>query len=164
MRNGYACWTRDGLAAVAEHLRVQTPERLDVLRGKLRIGLHSDVEVTDTADGRGSLVSQAFCSALPIAYQSELRGHPGWEPFASLVLEAAYEATMLAGVLNAQRGASNVVLLTQLGGGAFGNDGSWIDVAMYRALEMVRGYDLEVKLVAYRSPSKSTVQMVRHFD
>jgi hypothetical protein len=30
---------------------------------------------------------------------------------------AAYEATMLAALLNAQRKASNVVLLTQLGGG-----------------------------------------------
>lgn len=37
---------------------------------------------------------------------------------ASLVLQAAYEATMAAAVLNAQRGASNVVLLTELGGGA----------------------------------------------
>jgi hypothetical protein len=44
-----------------------------------------------------------------------------WEAFASLVLQAAYEATMFAAVLNAQRGASNVVL-TRLGGGAFGND------------------------------------------
>ena len=49
-----------------------------------------------------------------------------WEAFASLILEAAYEATMWAAVLNAQRGASNVVLLTQLGGGAFGNHDDWI--------------------------------------
>jgi hypothetical protein len=33
-----------------------------------------------------------------------------WKPFALLVLEAAYEATMLAGVLNKLRGASNVVV------------------------------------------------------
>jgi Patatin-like phospholipase len=36
---------------------------------------------------------------------------------AQLVLEAAYEATMWAAVLNAQRSASNRVLLTSLGGG-----------------------------------------------
>jgi hypothetical protein len=40
------------------------------------------------------------------------------------------------------------MLLTQLGGGAFGNDGSWIDVAMCRALELVRDYELDVKLVS----------------
>jgi hypothetical protein len=59
-----------------------------------------------------------------------------WEAFASLVLQAAYEATMSAAVLNAQRGASNVVLLTQLGGGAFGNHDDWIHVALRRALEI----------------------------
>src|SRR5712691_363585 len=38
-----------------------------------------------------------------------------------------YEATMLAAALNKQRGASNVVLLTLLGGGAFGNEAEWIN-------------------------------------
>ena len=92
------------------------PEQLDILRGKLCIGIHRDVEVTDAAGEHRPLVSQAFCSALPVAYTRVPPSH--WEPFASLVLQAAYEATMLAAVLNAQRGASNVVLLTQLGGGA----------------------------------------------
>jgi hypothetical protein len=57
-----------------------------------------------------------------------------WRPFAELVLDAAYEATVLAAVLNARRGASNIVLLARLGGGAFGNDDAWIDAAMRRAL------------------------------
>ncbi len=39
-----------------------------------------------------------------------------------VVLEAAYEARLLAGILNERRGMSNRVLLTRLGGGAFGND------------------------------------------
>ena len=80
--------------------------------------------------------TQAFCSALPIAYSRIPAAH--WQPFASLVLEAAYEATMWATVLNAQRGASNVVFLTFLGGGAFGNHSSWIHAAMRRALEMMQ--------------------------
>jgi hypothetical protein len=62
-----------------------------------------------------------------------------------LILEAAYEATMTAAVLNAERGASNVVLLTQLGGGAFGNHDNWIYAAMRRSLEMMREFDLDVK-------------------
>jgi hypothetical protein len=48
-----------------------------------------------------------------------------WEGFATFVLEAAYKATMWAAVLNAQRGASNL-----LGGGAFGNESDWIIGAM----------------------------------
>ena len=119
MQNGYALCTRAGLDAIAEHLRALQPEQVDVLRGKLCIGVHRDVEVTDAAGEHRPLVSQAFCSALPVAYTRVPPPH--WEAFASLVLQAAYEATMLAAVLNAQRGASNVVLLTQLGGGAFGN-------------------------------------------
>ena len=57
-----------------------------------------------------------------------------WKSFASLDLEAAYEATMLAAVLNKQRGASSVVLLTLLGGGAFGNEAEWISAAIRRTL------------------------------
>ena len=86
-----------------------------------------------------------------------------WEAFASLVLQAAYEATMLTAVLNARRGASNVVLLTELGGGAFGNRPDWIHTAMRRALEMVSGFALDVRLVSYGPPSRVILQMARDF-
>jgi len=44
------------------------------------------------------------CSALPVAYS----GIPAseWAGFATLILEAAYEATVLSAVLNAARGGS----------------------------------------------------------
>ena len=80
-----------------------------------------------------------------------------------MVLEAAYEATMWAAVLNAQLGASNVVLLTSLGGGAFGNDDSWIHAAMRGALEKMSETDLNVKLVSYGEPSKALRQMAKEF-
>jgi hypothetical protein len=35
-------------------------------------------------------------------------------------------------------GASNIVLLTQLGGSAFGNDDDWIHAAMRRALSKAK--------------------------
>jgi hypothetical protein len=161
MQNGYALCSQDGLAAIAAHLETQKPEGLDALRAKLRIGLHWDVEVTDAAGDKRPLVSQVFCSALPVAYTNVPRHH--WEAFACLVLEAAYEATMLAGVLNAQRGVSNVVLLTQLGGGAFGNDEKWISAAIVRALELVRDFDLDVKLVSYGAPSAALLETARRF-
>jgi hypothetical protein len=65
------------------------PEPLDSLRGKLSIGVHRGVEVTDTAGEHRPLVSQALCSALPVAYTRVPHSH--WEAFASLVLQAAYE-------------------------------------------------------------------------
>lgn len=103
------------------------------------------------------MVSQAFCSALAVAYTRV--SAPRWETFALLVLEAAYEATMCAAVQNAHRSASNVVLLTSVGGGAFGNDESWIYAAMRRALKMVSGRDLKVRIVSYGPPSRAILQM-----
>jgi len=87
------------------------------------IAVQSGVEVTDAPGEPRQRVSQAFCSALPVACTAVPSRH--WKAFASPVLEAAYEATMWAAVLNSARGASNVVLLTSLGGGAFGNDEDW---------------------------------------
>ena len=123
--------------------------------------MHRDVEVTDAAGENRPLVSQTFCSALPLAYSRVPPSH--WEAFASLVLQAGYEATMSAAVLNAQRGASNVVLLTQLGGGAFGNHDDWIHAAMGRALGLMSGFALDVRLVSYGTPSRAVMQMVGDF-
>jgi hypothetical protein len=71
---------------------------------------------------------------------------------------------MWAAVLNARRGASNVVLLTFLGGGAFGNHDHWIHFAIRRALEMMSGIDLDVRLVSYGMPSRATRDMAEDFE
>ena len=155
MQNGYALGTQTGLDAIAQHLGTLTTDQIDLLRGKLRIGIHHDVEVTEAAGPDRPRVSQLFCSALPVAYSRVPPAH--WEPFAVLVLEAAYEATMWATVLNAQRGASNVIFLTLLGGGAFGNHGNWIHAAIRRALKLMTAYDLDIRLVSYGTPSKEIV-------
>jgi hypothetical protein len=149
MQNGYALCTRDGLKRIDTLLRDLSPEEINTLAGKLRIGLHWDVEVTDEHSPRGQTVTQAFCSALPVAYSSiEPRL---WKRFACLVLQAAYESTLLAAVLNSQRGRSNIALLTRLGGGAFGNDDSWIDQSLVCAQNKVEQYAIDVRRVTYRS-------------
>lgn len=163
MQNGYAQCTRAGLDAISEHLRPLPPQQVDVLRSKLRVGIHSNVEVTEAAGNPRLMVSQAFCSALPVAYSRNVPA-PHWKAFACLVLEAAYEATLLASVLNARRGGSNIVLLTELGGGAFGNDIVWIHGAMRRALELMAGVDLDVKLVSFRAPSRALLQIAEDFS
>ncbi len=161
MRNGYAMCTSAGLDAITVHLASLSAGQIDALRGNLRIGVHRDVEVTDAAGPQRPLVSQAFCSALPVAYTAVPAAH--WQAFASLVLEAAYEATLWAAVLNAQRGSSNVVLLTRLGGGAFGNDDEWIHGAMRRAFRVASGCGLDVRLVSYGAPSRYMLQMAEEF-
>jgi len=162
MQNGYALGTQTGLDAIAQHLGTLTTDQIDVLRGRLRIGIHHDVEVTEAAGPDRPRVSQLFCSALPVAYSRVPPAH--WEPFAVLVLEAAYEATMWATVLNAQRGASNVIFLTLLGGGAFGNHGNWIHAAIRRALKLMTAYDLDIRLVSYGTPSKEIVAIAEEFS
>jgi hypothetical protein len=126
--------------------------QFDILRGKLCIGIRRDVEVTDAAGEHRPLVSLARPSRWPTPVCRLPTGN-----FASLVLQAAYEATMSAAVLNAQRrGTSNVVLLTQLGGGAFGNHDNWIHAAMRRVLELMSGFELDVRLVSYGMPSRGS--------
>ena len=140
-RNGYALCTPEGLTRIHDRLKTADVAERERLHGLLYIGLHWDVEVTD-AEVPGLQVTQAYCSAMPVAYG--IKPISAWESIAQLVLEAAYEATLLAGVLNARRGVSNRVLLTSLGGGAFGNDKEWIAAAIDRALALVGGCGLEI--------------------
>lgn len=147
MRNGYALCTVEGLRAIAALLDQAGVDQRDALRGELAIGLHRNVEVTDaTGDPRRS-VSQAYCSALPVAYSRIPSAQ--WGPFAQLVLEAAYEATLLSAAEQATAGGSSTVLLTRVGGGAFGNAAEWIDAAIERALRIVERAGLDVRLVSY---------------
>ena len=162
MRNGYAMFDRSTVDAVSAHIRSLGLEARDELRRKLRIGIHWDVEVT-AADGLPRLVvSQAFCSALPVSYNDDrTTAGADWEPFAGLLLEAAYETTLWAAVVNAQRGKSHVVLLTLLGGGVFGNLEPWILAAMKRAIDAVGDQGLEIVIVSYKSPSPALWGLVR---
>ncbi|MFT7464735.1 MAG: hypothetical protein ACI9EF_003094 [Pseudohongiellaceae bacterium] len=147
MRNGYALASADGLAAINAQLTASTADKLDELRTKLRIGVQWDVEVT--LPGAGHLVTQVYGSALPVAY-----GEPPtaqWEPFARLVLEASYEATLWAAVLNREASGNRRVFLTLLGGGVFGNRIEWILDAIERALRLAGDCDLDVGIVSYGS-------------
>ena len=148
MQNGYALCTREGLTAIGHLLESASEDVVDALRGRLAIGLHRDVEVTD---GSGRRVSQAYCSALPVGYSAHGKG--SWEPFARLVLQASYEALMLAAVEQAGAGGSATVLLTRIGGGVFGNDPDWIDSAIERAMDIVKDAGLDIVIVEYRSIS-----------
>jgi hypothetical protein len=156
MQNGYLLPTAAGLATVSARLRALDDGARDRMRGRLRIGLQHDTEVTQ--HDRGHLVTQAFCSALPIAYS----GLPAaaWEPFARLVLEASYEATLLAAAEQASRTGGKRCYLTLLGGGAFGNPVSWIVAAAERALAQHRQHDLDVVFVSHGAPNPHVTALV----
>lgn len=89
-----------------------------------------------------------YASALPVAYSA----HPAslWTRLARLVLEGAYEATLRAAALNAERTGNNTAYLTLLGGGAFGNDTGWIIEALRHALSACSHLPLDVVVVSYQ--------------
>jgi hypothetical protein len=164
MRNGYALCTRAGLDAIAEWMHSSLPDQIDHVRGKLKVGVHREVEVTGSITAEEvhrPVVSQIFCSALPVSYTEVAPIH--WRAFASLVLESAYEATIWAALESHHRGQSSIVLLTSLGGGAFGNSEEWIVGAMRRALQLAAGFNLDVRIVSYREPSRALVQLCEEF-
>ena len=111
----------------------------DGLRQVLRIGIQWQTQVT--LRDATHLVSQAYCSALPVAYTPHAARL--WAPFAQLILEAAYEATLCAAIVNARRHGNHRVFLTLLGGGAFGNDPAWIIAAIARAVHLYQQADLD---------------------
>jgi hypothetical protein len=151
MRNGYASPTAIQLDEIRERLGAMDESTRDEVMSRLRIGLQLDTEVT--LGGRGHLVTQAYCSALPVAYMS----HPSqaWEPFARLVLDAAYEASLCAGVLNADATGNRCVYLTLLGGGAFGNPTPWILDAIERVVSLFADAHLDVAIISFGSANPS---------
>lgn len=157
MRNGYALATMEGLREISSRLQSLNESERDELRTQLRIGLQWDTQVT--FNDCQHLVSQAYCSAMPVAYSphsAEL-----WADFAKLILEATYEATLAAATLNFEKTGNPKVFLTLVGGGAFGNAYSWIFAALRRALDLYAYVPLEVAIVSYGRSSERVRKFVK---
>lgn len=145
MVNGYALPSAEGLEEINRKLKGMDEAALDAVRQALQIGLHWDTQVT--LGDASHTVSQAYCSAMPVAYTPHTKEL--WAPLAKLVLEAAYEATICAAILNVDRNRNNRLFLTRLGGGAFGNSPDWITDAISRSLELYSDSGLDVAIVSY---------------
>lgn len=160
MRNGYALPSEAGLKAIAQKLNQLDEQELDVIRGELKVGIHWNTQVT--LNGCEHVVSQIYGSALPVAYS----GLPTslWAPFARLILDASYEATLRAAIINRHQTGNRNVFLTLLGGGAFGNLSDWIFSAIRRAITIVETCDLEVKIVSYGASRAEVVNLCKEFS
>ncbi len=159
MRSGYPFASRAGLLEISEHLKSADEDQRDALRRLLRIGIQWRTQVT-LKDCR-HLVSQAYGSALPVAYSRHASNL--WAPFARLILEASYEATICTAILNSAQHGSNRVFLTLLGGGAFGNETDWILEGIERALNLHRHADLDVAIVSYGASNQYVRRLVSSF-
>ncbi|WDQ17772.1 hypothetical protein [Rhodopirellula sp. P2] len=164
MQNGYLFPTNDGLNEITTKLHQASEDELNELRGELRIGLQWQTEVT--LRGAKHRVSQAYCSALPVAYDRQFpkRSADQWANFAKLVLDAAYEATLAAAVINMQNSGSRAVYLTLLGGGVFGNQEKWILAAIERAFHQHSRHGLDIQIVSYRQSHPAVAELVRRIN
>jgi hypothetical protein len=160
MVNGYALPSAGGLEAINRKLETLDKAARDAVRQALQIGLHWDTQVT--LDGASHTVSQAFCSALPVAYTTHAPDL--WGRFATLILEAAYEATICAAIVNSDRNGNNKLFLTLLGGGAFGNNPDWIVAAIRRALDLYSDSGLDVAIVSYGASNRFVRRLVEEFQ
>ena len=147
MKNGYAFASEFGLREIASKIRLMSEHEIDDLRKLLRIGVQWDTEVT--ISNSKHTVSQAYCSALPVAY-SQLSAKL-WVEFARIILEASYEATICAGILNYLNTGNNKLYLTLIGGGVFGNEMNWIVDALHRSLLLYKDVGLDIAIVSRRT-------------
>jgi hypothetical protein len=160
MRNGYAWPTQEGLIEISRRLNVSSAEEIDQLRQLLRIGIQWNTQVT--INNLEHTVTQAYCSAVPINYCRHIDGP--WEPFARLVLEASYEATICTAILNSLNTGNNRVFLTLVGGSAFGNEISWITESLQRALQFYENWNLDIALVSFKGSDHNVRQLVEQFS
>lgn len=159
MKNGYALASAEGLIEISKRLDASSKNELDQLRQQLRIGLQWSTQVTikDSAH----TVTQAYCSALPVGYSEH--SSDLWESFARVVLDASYEATICAAILNSLTTGKNRMFLTLLGGGAFGNKSDWITASIKRALKLYKDSNLEIAIVSYGASKPYVRQLVEQF-
>lgn len=150
VRNGYAFSDPSRLRASATALH---DAGRDAFIDCMRIGVQRRVQVTFASrfvePEAPTHVDQAFCSALSCGYDRSPREL--WAPLATAVLDAAYEATLLAARAGVREGTcSGIVWLTFLGGGAFGNDPAWIADAIARAIRVAGDETLDIRIAHYR--------------
>ncbi len=145
MQNGYALISQPNLLAINEKLQTLSDEEREYLKGKLKVGIQWNTEVTIAEQPQR--VSQIYCSALPVAYNRSAPEY--WEGFARIILEATYEATFYAALRNLQTTGSNLLYLTLVGGGAFGNNENWIIESIQKVLQQFINVPLDVKIVSY---------------
>jgi hypothetical protein len=154
MQNGYALASEEDLRMAARHLRSTGPGEISDLRRRLRVGIHRETEVT--LPGAGHTDGQVYISALPVVYSAA----GTWATFARLVLGAAYEATLRAGIRNARQTGNRAVYLTLPGGGAFGSRSEWIISAIRRAFDICQDWPPDVAIVSYGRPGLDVSRLV----
>ena len=159
MRNGYAFPTEEGLNYINSKISKMDFDERENLKSLLKVGIQWNTEVTISDNNQ--IVSQIYCSALPIGYSyiPEIF----WKNFAKLILEATYEATFYAGLINYRKTGCNKIFLTLVGGGVFGNKMEWILEAISKSIQKFKNTPLDVKIVSYGQSNYMVRELIANF-
>jgi len=160
MQNGYAMVNKKGLLAINKKIASLDYTQRESLKEKLKVGIQWNTEVTKSTTKHK--VSQVYCSALPVAYSNVESIY--WEYFARLILEATYEATLYAALINLDRNKSNLVYLSLVGGGAFGNAQFWILESIQQALLKFKNTPLDIRIVSYSQSNQNLIKCISQFQ
>lgn len=152
MENGYLISTSDDIRKL--NYKLKDENFVNTLINALRVGVHWETSVVPPKTHH---VCQVYASAIPCIYTDPRYPAPlnspsllEWEPFARLVLLAAYKATLtVAAILSVQRKQRVKCYLTTIGYGAFGNKKEWIMPAIKEALGAFSFAQIDVILVHY---------------
>jgi hypothetical protein len=156
IKNGYLIPTDSPTLNALSARLLNSPELLSSIKDAVKVAIQWDTEVCDgmkLSEGEGERkvahsVTQIFCSACPISYAR--MDSASWKPLAMAILEAAFEGTLLAAACISRHQKRRVVVyLTSVGGGAFGNQLSWIEAAITKALDAYKKESLDVRLVHF---------------
>lgn len=160
MQNGYAFFTEEGLTEITNHIQSLTLEEREMLKSRLLVGVQWNTQVTIAAQPH--MVTQVYCSALPIGYSSYISVNR-FEALAKLILEATYEATFLVAIKNFQETGEPQLFLTLVGGGVFANPEEWIWEAIEKCLKKFKHVPLKVKIVSYGKSNRGLKDKIDTF-
>ncbi len=156
MVNGYCFPTSPGLAYIESLLANSSPQELDDIRAKLKVGVQSKTQVT--IGDATHLVTQVFCSALPVSYSDIPESE--WDYFPRLILDATYEALFHVAAQNLADTGCRKLYLTLVGGGVFGNKLDWILSSIGRSLGLFAWANLDVYIVSYGASKPEVVDFL----
>jgi hypothetical protein len=160
MQNGYALANENGLQQITRTIKGLREKEYEVLKGRLKVGIQWDTEVTISPDRQR--VHQIYCSALPVGYSKI--DQQSWEAFATLILDATYEATLHTALINKQQTGNNQVFLTLVGGGVFGNHPSWLVHAILKNLMLFKEEELAVTFISYGQSSPVVQEILKRYS
>lgn len=150
VKNGYTNSSKTKLTELNSILESNVGLK-EKLTEELKVGVHFEqetifrerwVELNDPS----FKVSQVFSSALSIAYGGS-HMMKLWIPLAEIILNGTYEATIYAGMLNYLKTGNKRVLLTQVGGGVFGNPPELITAAIQRAFMIAHRNNFPLEII-----------------